>query len=104
MSRSRHCLDFAAVNRAALAVLPTLLKRWLPNGRFEGHEYLARNPRRDDRHLGSFKVNRCSGRWCDFATGDRGGDPVSLAAYLTGSSQGDAARKLAAMLGTESPP
>jgi hypothetical protein len=27
--------DFAAVNRAALAVLPALLRRWLPDGRIE---------------------------------------------------------------------
>ena len=32
-------------------------------------------------------------------TGDSGGDPVSLAAYLFGLSQADACRKLATMLG-----
>jgi hypothetical protein len=41
-----------------------------------------------------------TGRWTDFATGDTGGDPVSLAAYLFDLSQLDAARRLAAMLGT----
>jgi hypothetical protein len=35
-------LDFAAVNAAALRELPSLLLRWLPNGRSEGHEYVAR--------------------------------------------------------------
>ena len=36
----------------------------------------------------------------DFALADvRGGDPVSLAAYLSGRSQSDAARALADMLG-----
>ena len=48
---------------------------------------------------GSFSVNTRSGRWADFATGDRGGDVVSLAAYLHGMRQGDPARKLADMLG-----
>ena len=44
-------------------------------------------------------MNLRTGRWADFATGDRGGDPVSLAAYLHGLGQYKAARKLAEMLG-----
>lgn len=91
--------DFDAVNRAALAALPALVQRWLPDGRTEGPEYVARNPRRSDRRPGSFKVNLRSGRWADFATGDKGGDVVSLAAYLGGLSQIEAARSLAEMLG-----
>jgi hypothetical protein len=91
-------IDFSAVNAAALAVLPTLLKRWLPDGRRQGKEYVARNPHRDDRHLGSFCINLNTGRWADFATGDRGGDPVSLAAYLFDLGQVEAARRLADML------
>ena len=79
--------------------LPDLLARWLPGGRTEGSEYIAKNPMRADRRLGSFRINIDTGRWADFATGDRGGDPVSLAAYLGGLSQLDAARNLAAMLG-----
>lgn len=91
--------DFAAVNAAALAALPALLARWLPDGRRQGREHVARNPRREDRRPGSFSVNVDTGAWADFATGDRGGDPVSLAAYLAGTSQGEAARGLARMLG-----
>jgi hypothetical protein len=91
--------SFEAVNRAALAQLPALLDRWLPNGRRCGPEFVARNPTRHDRRPGSFKVNICTGKWADFATGDRGGDPVSLAAYLHGLTQGEAARRLADMLG-----
>ncbi len=92
-------VDFAAVNRAALGRLPDILRRWLPDGRVEGHEYVARNPRRVDRRPGSFKINLHTGRWSDFATGDSGGDPVSLAAYLSGTGQVEAARGLATMLG-----
>ena len=40
-----------------------------------------------------------SGRWADFATGDRGGDAISLAAYLFGLSQADAARRVSTMVG-----
>jgi len=92
-------VDFARVNAAALSALPSLLSRWLPDGRARGREYVALNPRRADRHAGSFKINLRSGRWADFATGDKGGDVVSLAAYLHGLSQVEAARRVAAMLG-----
>jgi hypothetical protein len=57
------------------------------------------NPIRADRRLGSFKINVRTGRWADFATGDKGGDPVSLVAYLEGVSQVEAARLLGRMLG-----
>jgi len=102
--RRSHCrprLDFGRVNRAALAVFPELLAQWLPRGRREGLEYVALNPTRYDRHLGSFRINLRTGQWSDFATGDKGGDPVSLAAYLSRLTQREAAEKLAGMLGIE---
>ena len=99
MSPHRRKPDFATINSAALAVLPSLLQRWLPEGRASGGEYSARNPRRADRNPGSFKINLHTGRWADFATGDSGGDVISLAAYLADISQGEAARRLAEMLG-----
>lgn len=95
----RHRVDFARVNALALVRLPELLARWLPDGRVSGREYVARNPTRDDRRPGSFRANVHTGKWADFATGDRGGDVVSLAAYLGGLSQFEAARRLADMLG-----
>jgi hypothetical protein len=98
MTPSRRAF-FGHVNRAALASFPILVARWLPDGRREGNEWTARNPRRDDKRLGSFKVNLRTGRWADFATGDKGGDPISLAAYLAGLSQSQAARRLAECLG-----
>jgi hypothetical protein len=94
-------LDFAAINRAALAAFPAVLARVLPGGKRVGAEIVALNPLRADRRLGSFKINRYNGRWADFATGDKGGDPISLVAYLAGVSQGEAARLLARMLGLE---
>lgn len=94
-------IDFDHINRAALVVLPALLDRWVPGGRREGREYVARNPKRNDRKLGSFRINLTTGRWADFATGDAGGDVISLAAYLAGSSQSEAARALADMLRIE---
>ena len=97
---SRHGrLDFAAINRAALASLPALLGRWLPDGRLVGDEYVALNPTRADRRAGSFRINIRTGKWADFAVGDAGGDAISLAAYLAGQTQYEAARALADMLG-----
>ena len=94
-------IDFAEINRAALAAFPAVLARIFPGGKRVGAEIVALNPCRADQNLGSFKVNRFNGRWCDFATGDKGGDVVSLVAYLEGVSQGEAARRLARMLGLE---
>jgi hypothetical protein len=94
-------IDFAEINRAALAALPAVLARILPGGKRIGSELVSLNPRRADRNLGSFKVNRYNGRWADFATGDKGGDPVSLVAYIADASQVEAARLLARMLGLE---
>ena len=102
LSRAKRSqLNFSEINAAALPRLLDLLSRWLPDGRREGNEYVACNPRRHDRQPGSFKINLATGAWADFATGDKGGDPVSLAAYLHTLSQGEAAHGLAASLGVE---
>jgi len=95
----RRSVDFSRINAAALVALPALCARWLPGGKRVGREYVARNPTRPDRRPGSFKINLASGRWADFATGDKGGDAVSLAAYLFGLRQSEAARRLADALG-----
>ncbi len=90
---------FTAIASTARPMLPLLVARWLPDGRREGQEWVARNPTRADRRPGSFKINLATGRWADFATGDKGGDAISLAAHLHGLSQVEAARRLAEMLG-----
>lgn len=97
----KDALDFDAINQAALAAFPAVLNWLLPGSKTIGREIVALNPRRADRNIGSFKVNRYNGRWCDFATGDKGGDPVSLVAYLADVSQGEAVQMLARMLGLE---
>ena len=94
-------IDFDRINAAAMAALPAVLERILPSGKAVHREWVALNPRRRDRNLGSFRVNRYNGKWADFATGDKGGDPVSLVAYVENVSQAEAARLLAQMLGIE---
>ena len=94
-------IDFDRVRAAAQQSALAICHRIIPGGRVVVGEYVVRNPRRADRNPGSFKVNLRTGRWADFATGDKGGDAISLAAHLHGLSQLEAARKLAAMLGVQ---
>jgi hypothetical protein len=86
---------FKEISGAALLAGPALIRRWLPEGRRQGTEWVARNPRRQDCAIGTFKVNLRTGKWADFATGDKGGDAISLAAFRWDVSQGEAARRLA---------
>jgi putative DNA primase/helicase len=88
-----------AVAAVALLNAATLVPGLLPEGVRKGSEWVARNPTRADREAGSFSVSLSDGRWHDFASGDGGGDVVSLAAYLWGVRQADAARDLARRLG-----
>jgi hypothetical protein len=98
---TRFHVDFRRIATAALASADAIVRRWLPDGRREGPEFVARNPRRNDHRRGSFKVNLRTGRWADFATDDRGGDLISLAAFLFDLDQVTAARRVAEMLGID---
>jgi hypothetical protein len=92
-------VNFAVVNVATLSRFQSLLAAWLPDGHRQGQDWVALNPTRADRRKGSFRINLQKGCWADFATGDSGGDPVSLYAYLNGLSQPQAARRLMAEMG-----
>lgn len=92
-------VEFQNLSEAALDRCPALVASLIPGGRLQGNEYVVLNPTRGDRHPGSFSINIQTGRWCDFATGDRGGDLVALVAYVKGLPQGEAARELRRMLG-----
>jgi len=95
-------INFAAINAAALAQFKSLVQEWCPGGMFSGSEYSALNPTRADGHKGSFSINTIKGIWQDFATGDNGGDPISLYAYLFHhGNQGDAAKELATRFGID---
>lgn len=94
-------IDFDRVNTAALRNADAVVRGLLPDGRRDGAEWVARNPLRNDRKPGSFKVNLITGKWGDFATGDRGGDLVSLAAFVASLPQREAAIRLAESLGVD---
>jgi hypothetical protein len=95
-------IAFQRIAAAALDQAPEILAGWLPDGRREGSEWVARNPTRADHRPGSFKVNLRTGRWGDFSTDDKGGDLIALAALLfTGGDMGEAAKKVAEMVGVD---
>lgn len=90
---------FSRVHEQALPFLPAILRRILPQGKTDGHEYVALNPRRIDAALGSFKINLLTGKWADFAVNASGGDVTSLVAYVLCLSQSDAAKAVLRMIG-----
>jgi hypothetical protein len=96
-TRSRS-IDFSAIRSASQQNAHAICNRILPGGRVVAGEYVVRNPKRADRRPGSFKVNLQTGRWADFATGDKGGDLISLVAWLFDLTQAEAARRLASLL------
>jgi len=96
--------DFKGINNSAMSKIRTLLEVWLPEGKYQGNEYVAINPTRADSKTGSFKINTSTAKWSDFAEGDnaQGGDLISLKKYLEGlPSQKAAAIALAEEIGLE---
>ena len=95
--------SFSEVKHASLRSIEQVLSNWLPGGKRVdgGKEYTAPNPTRTDKHAGSLKVNLAKGTWCDFATGDKGGDLIDLVRYLDRVTDIDACNKLAAFLCVE---
>ena len=93
-------INFQAVNQVLLARLEHHARTWLPHGKVVGGNYIALNPRRNDQSLGSFCLNLQKGFWVDYATGDRGGDPVSYFAYINAVSQFEAGKILSTSTGT----
>ena len=98
---SRAQIDFRGIASAALARLPDLLCRWLPEGGAR-----ARNGSAAIRP--AMTAGRAPSRSTCAPAGGRTSPPataaaiaISLAAYLFDLSQADAARRIAAMLGID---
>ena len=100
--RAANLSTSTSINKAALAAFPAVLARLLPGGKAcrRGIRRAQSAPRRSSSRIAS-RSTATTARWADFATGDKGGDPISLVAYLADVSQGEAARLLARMLGLE---
>ena len=88
-------INFDLTRELALEFVDEILEQWLPEGEQRGRQYVAYNPLRNDGTLGSFQINTENGVWADFATDDKGGDLISLVAYLDSCGhQPDAAVKI----------
>jgi putative DNA primase/helicase len=92
-------IRFGDLAAALLGRADTLVPAWLPGGTKRGHEYQC-----GDLSGGagsSLSVNLTSGQWSDFATGDKGGDLISLYAAIHGLDNGRAAVQVAREEGLE---
>ena len=86
--------DFALIKRKYRDNSIAVLQQLVGQGRIEGSDYVALNPRRKDCKLGSFRIDINTGRFHDFATGDRGGSVIDLAAFVYNCGIVEAAQKL----------
>ncbi len=92
-------INFTQVKNYLKGHEEAILRQLLPTGKKTGNEYIALNPKRSDKNLGSFRINTMTGKWADFATGDKGGDIISLYAYIKGINQLNAAKELLRLIG-----
>ena len=87
----KHISEILQANQLVDPRIREVIAALVPGGKVEGNSYVALNPTRNDKSLGSFRINLSTAKWIDFATGDRGRDIVSLCAYVKGLSQFQAA-------------
>lgn len=90
-------VDFEQLAELTLAHFDTVVEDILDlEGKYEGKEFVAFNPRRRDNELGSFKIDSERGLFCDFACEDecKGGDLIGLAAYVWDCDRVQAALRL----------
>lgn len=85
-------MDFRGLADRLLADADRLLAQWLPNGKRQGTEYKAGSVAGEAGT--SLSINLRTGRWADFATGERGGDLIDLYAAIHGLELGEAYREL----------
>jgi putative DNA primase/helicase len=94
-------IDFSGLASQLLSSARTLLPTWFPAGKFRGHEFVVGDLSGEQGDSLSINVN--TGKWCDFSTGEKGGDLVSLFAAIHKISQAEAAKQLGGAV-TPTPP
>lgn len=92
-------INFKALAEALLARGQSLLEAWLPGGKRNGHEYVCGSLQGGEGS--SCSINLTTGAWGDFATGEQGGDWLSLYAAIHGLTMGKAAIQVARDEGLE---
>lgn len=89
-------MDFKQLHQQTLPKLEQLLRDIFPAGKLLGREFKVGNLRGEAGD--SLSINLDTGQWADFATGDKGGDFVSLLASKLGYRQSDAGALVSVML------
>jgi len=87
-----NTIDFERINNVALSQLESLCVMWFPYGKRDGREYKIGDL--NGNAGSSLSINLNTGVWCDFASGDKGSDPISLYSAMKGITQGESAREL----------
>jgi len=85
-------VDFEGLAAQLAARSVSLLKEWLPAGKLRGKEYVVGDLNGEAGE--SLSINTESGLWKDFATGQAGGDLISLYAAINHCTQLEAATRL----------
>ena len=89
-------INFERVAQDLLADARGNLMQWFPAGKVHGKEFKVGNLQGEPGE--SLSINITTGAWSDFATGDKGGDLLSLYAATRGLRQLEAARELTGTL------
>ena len=87
-------IDFQSIKQRYSENPQPILRELVGAGEVQGSDYVALNPRRNDKHRGSFRIHIATGRFHDFATGDRGGSILDLAMFVYNCDLLTAAQKL----------
>jgi putative DNA primase/helicase len=85
-------MDFKGLASELLNNSESLLNQWLPNGKLNGHEYQVGSLQGEAGK--SLSINIKTGKWADFASGDKGGDLISLYAAIKGIKNSEAVKEL----------
>lgn len=85
-------LDFQQVSSELLSRALPLLESWFPAGKLRGSEFQVGSL--DGEPGGSLSINIKTGKWADFATGEKGGDLIALYAKIHNINNLEAARRL----------
>ena len=94
MRRRADFINFAEIKQRYTENPLPILRQLVGQGKIERSDYVALNPRRNDRHRGSFRIKISTGGFYDFATGDKGGSILDLAMFVYNCGIVEAAEKI----------
>lgn len=77
--------DYAGLSQLLSSNIKETLSQWLPGGSIQGNEYICGSVAGGSGK--SCRINLKTGMWADFATGEKGGDLISLYAAIKNIKQ-----------------